>query len=65
MKKHNSFQNAISKWCRRAGIPHRGGACGTPGTCKGMFSAHTQPLYGLDLSEEDMRVLNKIIPTSN
>ena len=27
-----------------------------------MFSAHTQPLYDLGLSEEDMRVFNKTIP---
>ena len=65
MKNHNSFQNAISQWCRRAEIPHRGGACGTPGTCKGMFSAHTQPLCDLGLSEEGTNVLNKIIPNTN
>ena len=62
MKNHNSFQNVISQWCRRAGIPHRGGARGTPKTCAGMLSAHTQPLRDRDLPEEDMRVLNKIIP---
>ena len=27
-----------------------------------MFSAYTQALHDLDLSEEDSRVLNKIIP---
>ena len=32
LKNHNSLQNAISKWCRKAQIPHRGGACGTPRT---------------------------------
>ena len=56
LKNRNSFQNAILKWCRRAGIQHRGGACGTPRTCKGIFSAHTQPLRDLYLSEEDIRV---------
>ena len=57
MKNHSSFQNTISQWCRKAGIPHRGGAGGTPKTCAGMFSAHTQPLRDRDLPEEDMRVL--------
>ena len=27
-----------------------------------MFSAYTQALHGRDLPEEDIRVLNKIIP---
>ena len=31
-------------------------------TCKGMFSAYTQALRDRDLPEEDIRVLNKIIP---
>ena len=47
---------------KKAGIPHRGGAGGTPKTCAGMFSAHTQPLRDRDLPGEDMRVLNKTIP---
>ena len=64
MKNHNSFQNTISQWCRKAKIPHGGGQCGTPQTCKGMFSAFTQPLRDPGLTEEDMKVLNKIIPTS-
>ena len=59
---HNSFMNVISAWCRRAQIPHRGGTSGTPRTCKGLFSAYTQALHDLDLPEEDIRVLNKIIP---
>ena len=33
-----------------------------PRTCKGVFSAYTQALRDLDLPEEDIRVLNKIIP---
>ena len=32
LKNHNSLQNVISKWCRKAQIPHRGGACGGPVT---------------------------------
>ena len=59
---HNSFTNVISAWCRRAQIPHRGGTSGTPRTCKGLFSAFTQALHDLNLPEEDIRVLNKIIP---
>ena len=59
---HNLFMNTISAWSRRAQIPHRGGTSGTPKTCKGMFSANTQPLRDLDLSEEHIRVLNKTIP---
>ena len=31
-------------------------------TCKGPFSAFTQALHDLNLPEEDIRVLNKIIP---
>ena len=62
LKNHNSFQNAISQWCRRAGIPHRGGKSGTPQTCAGLFSMHTQSLRDSLLPEEDRRVLNKIIP---
>ena len=54
--------NTISAWSRRAQIPHRGGTSGTPRTCKGLFSAYTQALHGHDLPEEDIRVLNKIIP---
>ena len=52
----------ISAWCRRAQIPHRGGTSGTPGTCRGLFSAYTQAPHCRDLSEEDIRVLRKIIP---
>ena len=58
----DSSKNVISQWCRRAGIPHRGGAGGTPKTCAGMFSAHTQPLRDRDLPEADIKVLNKTIP---
>ena len=54
--------NVISAWCRRAQIPHRGGTSDTPRTCKGMFFAYTQALLDRDLPEEDIRVLNKIIP---
>ena len=54
--------NAISAWCRRARIPHRGDTSGTPRTCKGLFSAYTQALRDRDLPEEDIRVLNKTIP---
>ena len=54
--------SAISAWCRRAKIPHRGGTSGTPRTCKGMFSAYTQALRDHDLPKEDIRVLSKIIP---
>ena len=51
--------NATSAWCRRAQIPHRGGTSDTPRTCTGLFSAYTQALYGRDLPEEGIRVLNK------
>ena len=54
--------NVTSAWSRRARIPHRGGTSGNPRTCKGMFSAYTQALRDLDLPEDDIRVLNKIIP---
>ena len=54
--------NVISAWSRRAQIPHRGGTSGNPRTYKGMLSAYTQALRDLDLPEENIRVLNKIIP---
>jgi len=54
--------NAITAWRRRAQIPHRGGTSGTPRTYKGLFSAYTQALRDRNLPEEDIRVLNKIIP---
>ena len=59
---HNSFMNAISAWCRRAQIPHRGGTSGTTRTFKGFFSAYTQALRDRNLPEEDIQVLSKIIP---
>ena len=43
-------------------LPHRGLTSGTPRNCKGMFPAYTQALRDRDLPEEDIRVLNKIIP---
>ena len=58
----NSFMNATSAWSCRAQIPHRGGKSGTPQTCAGLFSMHTQSLRDRLLPEEDRRVLNKIIP---
>ena len=61
-KHQSSFVNAISAWCHRALIPHRGCASGTTRACKGMFSAHTQVLRDLDLPEEDIRVLSKNNP---
>jgi len=41
MANQSSFMNAISAWCRRAQIPHRGGTSGTPRTCKGIFPAYS------------------------
>ena len=54
--------NAILARSRRAHIPHRGGTSGTPGTCRGMFSAYTQPLRDCDLPEKDIRVLSRTLP---
>jgi len=59
---YSSFMDAISAWCHRAQILHRGGTSGTPRTCKGMFSTYTQALRDRDLPEEDIRVLNRAIP---
>ena len=54
----NSLMNVISAWCRRAQIPPGGGTSGTPRTYKkDMF-----PACDLDLPEEDIWVLSKIIP---
>jgi len=53
--------NVISAWCRWAQIPHRGGTSGTPRSCKGLFSAYNQALRDLNLPEEGIQVLSKII----
>ena len=35
---HDSIVNLLSRWLKRAHVPHKGGAWGNPQTCKGTFS---------------------------
>ena len=64
---HSSFMNVISAWSRRAQIPHRGGHERHPEVLQGLVvrSAYTQVLDDLNLPEEDIWVLKKIIPASS
>ena len=59
---HDSFVNVISRWLKRARVPHRGGAAGTPGTCKNLFTPITQMLNDVGASESAYKVLQTIIP---
>ena len=52
----------ISSFCRRGRIPHKGGFNGRPRSCKGMFTLITQGLNDENLSFEDRKVLQSIIP---
>ena len=62
---HNAFLDRVSEWLARAKIPHMGGKCGNPRTCKGLFSRIS---YRLSQLEEEhtptgtQRVLQRIIP---
>jgi len=58
---HDSFVNVISRWLKRAGVPHRGGAAGN-GTCKNLFTHITQNLNDVGASESAYKVLQTIIP---
>jgi hypothetical protein len=65
---HDSFLNALSSWLARAKIPHMGGRCGNPRTCKGLFSRISYRLAQIektaDSPEEEnaFRILQRIIP---
>jgi hypothetical protein len=59
---HDSFVHAMSRWLKRARIPHKGGASGTSRTCKGLFTHITQRLNDVGASEDDFKVLQSIIP---
>ena len=62
---HNAFVDRVSEWLARAKIPHMGGKCGNPRTCKGLFSRISYRLS--QLVEEHtptgtQKVLQRIIP---
>jgi len=57
---HDKFVNVLSKWLKRARIPHEGGRCGTSTSCKGIFS-HLVNASPND-SAEVKRIQNGIIP---
>ena len=46
----------------RAGVPHRGGVAGSPGTCQNLFTHITQMLNDVGDSESAYKVLQTIIP---
>ena len=57
---HDSIVNLLSKWLKRAYVPHKGGAWGNPQTCKGNFSEEVNRLSDND-SDSDLW-LQGIIP---
>jgi len=59
---HGSFANVISRWLKRARVPHRGGAGGTPRTYKNLFTHITQMFNDTGASESAHKVLQSIIP---
>ena len=58
---HNAFQDRISESLARAKIPHMGGKCGNPRTCKGLFSRISYRL-SQQTPTDTQRVLQRIIP---
>ena len=65
---HDSFLDTLSRWLARAKIPHMGGKCGNPRTCKGLFSRISYRLAQMeeaaDTADEDkaFKILQHIIP---
>ena len=45
---HDSIVNLLSRWLKRAHVPHKGGAWGNPQTCKGTFSEQINRLSDND-----------------
>ena len=58
---HNAFQDRISESLAQAKIPHMGGKCGNPRTCKGIFSRISHRL-SQRTPMDPQRVLQRIIP---
>ena len=47
----------MSRWPKKAGMPHMGGASGLPRTCKGLFTHITQALNIDDTDPEERKVI--------
>merc|ERR1711965_1183272 len=67
-KPADSFLDTLSRWLARAKIPHMGGKCGNPRTCKGLFSRISYRLAQMeeaaDTADEDKasKILQHFIP---
>ena len=57
---HDSIANLLSRWLKRAHVPHKDGAWGKPQTCKGTFSEQMNRLS--DNVSDNNRWLQGIIP---
>ena len=57
---HDSIVNLLSRWLKRAHVPHKGGAWGNPQTCKDTFSEQINRLSEND--SDNNRWLQGIIP---
>ena len=57
---HDSIVNLLSRWLKRARVPHKGGAWGNPQTCKDTFSEQINRLS--DNDSDDDRWRQGIIP---
>ena len=57
---HDSIVNLLSRWLKRAHVPHKGGAWGNPQTCKGAFSEQINRL--IDNGSDINRWLKGVIP---
>ena len=65
---HDSFLDTLSRWLARAKIPHMGGKCGNPRTCKGLFSRISYRLAQIEEAAETadenkaFKILQYVIP---
>ena len=57
---HDSIVNLLSRWLKRAHVPHKGGAWGKPRICKGTFLEQINRLS--DNDSDNNRWLQGIIP---
>ena len=53
----NSTADIKPRWPKWAGMPHMGGACGLPRTCKGLFTHVTQAPNPDDTDPEERKVI--------
>ena len=60
----NATLDKMSRWPKRAGIPHMGGASGLPRTSKGLFTDITQALYIEDTDPEGRKATSARCPSA-